>query len=1132
MNALTIGNVPSGSTAYLIHRSLTQPNQPLIVIEKDLNAARRLAGELAHLYANHSDTPIHFFPDWEILPYDSFSPPSELISRRLNLLAKLPQLSKGIVVISITTLMHYVPPLKWLLGERFHFQVGQQLNTQTFMQQLGQAGYVRVQTVNEPRQFALRGSLLDLFPMGAHFPIRLDFFDDDIEQIRTFDPDSQLSLTTIEQFDLLPAHEFSLNEQSIKRFRTHFVEHFSTHHSTYQNISDGHTFPGIEFFLPWLHATPLDSLLDYLPSDCPVLLCEGVFKQAKLFAQQYQQRFEQRLELAQPCLTPEQLFFNIEQLKKALSAFPSTQLKLARQTLSDQNQNSPLRPLPESINGFSSLVKLEELNPMRVICCLESQRHIEQCQHQLGSMNLLSQPIDDWESALNTSVEKHGFAIIVAPFSKGFHDPVSGLIVLTHRELFGIEAISDYQQNIRSATPHTDFHTALHSISHLELGEPIVHAQHGVGRYNGLDVLDVDEYQQDFVTILYDNADKLYVPINDIDLLSPYVGDKEHAPLHILGSNKWSKETQKAQKKIEDVAAQLLEVYAKREARSGKAIKLTDTYNQFANQFPFAETPDQTKAIEEVIHDLKASKPMDRLICGDVGFGKTEVAIRAAFITASAGLQVAILTPTTLLANQHYQNFLDRFSQWPINIRIVSRLQSNTDNKATLEQLNSGHIDIIIGTHRLIQQDVHFKQLGLVIIDEEHRFGVKQKERFKQMRAEVNLLAMTATPIPRTLNMAFSNLRDLSIIASPPPNRVAIQTFTREWDSALIKEAILREIHRGGQAFVIHNEISTIERMKRQLSALIPEATIGIAHGQMPEQQIEQVMDAFYHQRQQILLATTIIETGIDIPNANTIIINRSDKFGLAQLHQLRGRVGRSNHQAYAYLIVPSLAALKGDARARLNAIGQATALGAGFQLAIQDMEIRGAGELLGDQQKGHIQQLGFNLYMEMLERTIKQLSDQALSADTQLLAAPCDVQLSVNALIPSGYIEDIPTRLSFYNQISQAEEADQLQRIAFEMLDRFGTPPQEINHLLAAHELKLHARRLGIQELFASEEQMLIKFTQHTPVTPEHLIQQLSRHKHWKMTGPTKLRINAEMPDPIDRIEGIKAALSQLTTT
>ncbi len=1103
-----IGLVPQGAEGYQIAQSLA-PNQQTLIIAKDIHAAKRLESELQML---RPDCKIVLFPDREILPYDAFSPPADLVSKRLSVLADLVNGQPLCLIVAVQTFMHYLPPTSWLAGEQFQFEVGHKLNIATFIERLGKAGYVRTQTVEQPREFASRGFLFDVFPMGQHLPFRIEFFDDEIENIRIFNPDTQRTLEHVTKIDLLPAHEFTLTADAIRHFRNQYIDHFEvdSRSNIYQSVSDGKPFMGIEAFIPWLHPNGCESLLNYLQPTAHHIICEGVWLGAKRFYKDCQDRYNNRRSLAQPSLAPETLFFEPKLLKATLTERSHTSLHTARQTIAQGTVNAPLRPIgANAINGIQTLINLSDLKAQNIICCLESRRSLEHCQRAFGQLGVVSQQVERWQDAILMNVEKQGVSLMIAPFLRGFFDKDQSRLVLTQFELFGDEAMVEPKHVNMQRRVHHDFQTALHNLSQLELGAPVVHADQGVGRFNGLQTLDINGQMQDFICLLYADNDKFYLPIHDLDLLSPYVGNSDLAPLHKLGATRWNKEKEKAQKKAEDVAAQLLEVYAKREAREGLGIEVTDDYLRFSDEFSFVETPDQAQTIQAVIDDLAQIKSMDRLVCGDVGFGKTEVAIRAAFIAAMAGKQVAILVPTTLLANQHYQNISDRFSHWPIRVGLVSRLQSNATNKKTLEALANNQLEVLIGTHRLLQPDVMFCQLGLVIIDEEHRFGVKQKERFKAMRAEVNILTMTATPIPRTLNMAFSKLRDISIIASPPPNRVAIQTFVREWDQALIKEAISREIYRGGQVFFIHNDISSIERMRRTLLELMPDLDVGIAHGQMPEKEMEVVMEAFYHQHQQVLLCTTIVENGIDIPNANTIIINRADKFGLAQLHQLRGRVGRSDHQAYAYLFVPSLSLLKGDARKRLDTIAKAQDLGSGFQLAIQDLEIRGAGELLGDQQKGHIQLIGFNLYMEMLERAINNMSDQDLQSDAPVQAKPLELNLGVNALIPADYIDDVPTRLNLYQRINQTHGTDQLLDIRHELIDRYGRLPDECEHLFQTHLLKHLARPIGLEKIYANDQQLQLQFKTDAPINTSVLIRQIQQNpEHWRLRNATTLVI------------------------
>ena len=1066
------GQIQVGSVAYHIAHSIAN-NQQFFVVEKDIHQAQ-LTTELLQCYL--PDANIHLFPDRETLPFDSLSPPPECTSRRLQILRDLGTNQPLIVVAACSTVMHYLPPKQWLIDAHFSYQVGDRLDMQQLAQRLSHSGYQAVATVQQPGEFAIRGALFDLYPMGSDLPFRLDFFDDSIESIRLFDPENQRTIETRDHISLLPASEVQLEQDNISQFRQKFYHSFPNklHSAAYSSVSEGQLFAGIEYFLPWIHTLPLSTIWDYLHDACQVVLCPSVKRSATEFQRVYRQRYKNLQSFSSPSPTPDSVFLSTDTLLD--------RAQTAHWLLTEKSEeNAQLLTLPKAcLDGFLTPQNLMRHKPNQIICTVESARYAEHCIRELGQTGLVAQLVDNWRQALEMNVSQHGVAVIVAAVERGFFDAKAGRYVVSHFELFGTQAISNQQDGSTKRAVHADFQGSLHDISQMHIGAPVVHIEYGIGRYQGLHTLDVaNGQQQDFICVQYAEGESLYLPITNIDVLSPYMGNADMAPLHNLTAKKnWKKECEKAQKRVEDVAAELLSVYARRETSNIKAFKTDDRYQRFQEEIPFMLTDDQQKAISEVLDDLAQSKPMDRLICGDVGFGKTEVALHAAFVTALSGKQVSILVPTTLLANQHYQTFQDRFSKWPLRIGIVSRLQGKDKQKTTLEQLENGSLDVIIGTHKLLQKGINFKDLGLLIIDEEHRFGVKQKEQFKALRSDVNVLTMTATPIPRTLNMAFADLRDMSLITSPPPGRIPIRTFVRGWDSALIKEAAEREIQRGGQLFFIHNKVQSIHAMKRDLEMIVPKANIAIAHGQMPEREIEQIMEQFYHQQFHILLCTTIVETGLDVANANTIIINRADAFGLAQLHQLRGRVGRSSHQAYAYLLVPESGAITPHARKRLEAIEQAQDLGAGFQLAIEDMEIRGAGELLGDQQKGHMQKIGFNLYMQMLAKAIEQITGKL---DTHVSrewgdTINCEINLGFNARIPEEYIADIPTRLRFYHRMHKSQSVEALNNLRFELLDRFGILPEVLENLITIHKIRQQSSKIGIVKLDAHSESAFLQ--------------------------------------------------------
>ena len=1119
-----VGNVTTGSFAYYLAQNIDATAQSLI-IEKDIYQAQRTAALLRMFQPKWH---VELFPDYETLPFDSVSPPIECISQRFRVLRALAEGENIIVVASCSTAMHYLPPKPWLVDAHFSYKTGDTLDTQQFSKQLVNAGYSLVSTVLDAGQFAVRGAIFDLFPVGSPHPFRLELFDNICESIRIFDVESQRTISLCDSISMLPTQAIELSESNIMHFRSMFYQKFpnSIRHDSYRSISDGKVFAGIEYFIPWLHQQPLDTLWDYMQESCQCFYAPSIKKSAQQFEKNYRQRYSSMIDFEQIALDPSLLFLTYKELLDA----PKMHAQWLYVDKQPDSHNASLQKIPALAYGFKGIKHLQKQHAQNIICAVESARYIEQCRNELGQLGIISQVAESWQQAKEFNLAQQGVALIIAPIEKGFIDTEKQLVVLSQLELFDQPAIFEQKSTTQqSQVQHKDFQTALHSISQLEVGSPVVHIEYGVGRYDGLHTVNTsDEQQQDFIRVLYAEQESLYLPIASTSLLSPYIGNPDEAPLHKLTANRaWKKEREKAEKNVEDIAAHLLDAHARRTMHSSKSIMPDERYQKFCTLCPFIETEGQQKAIQDVLTDMKSNIPMDRLVCGDVGFGKTEVAIRAAFVAASAGVQVALLVPTTLLANQHYEQFQDRMTGWPIRIGLLSRLQNSSENESVLERLRAGKLDIVIGTHRLLQKDVQFPQLGLLIIDEEHRFGVKQKEQFKHMRSQVNILAMTATPIPRTLNIAFSKLREISVIATPPPGRVSIKTFVRNWDNALIKTAIERELQRGGQVFFVHNNIKSLQRIKHDLQKILPAAQIGIAHGQMVEREMAQVMADFHHQRQHVLLCTTIIENGIDMANVNTIIINRADQFGLAQLHQLRGRVGRSTHQAYAYFITPDITQIKTDAKKRLNAIAKAHDLGAGFQLAIQDLEIRGAGELLGDQQKGHIQKIGFNLYMEMLARAVDNLSvtseGNAQKSSTQAAAdikLPSEINLGFSAIIPDEYIDDVPTRLQFYQRMNSTQNIQELDVIRAELLDRFGSIPQVLEMLFETHSIRHRIGNMGIKRIDAFAERIYFELYDSAHFNHEALVQHLQEKPSiWNMKSPKILQIKRNTTDAEQRI-------------
>jgi len=1112
---------PHGSALALAIASAARSHDGIVVaVARDTHAAHTLEGELRG-FAD-ADLPVLHLPDWETLPYDVFSPHPDIVSQRVATLFRLPGLTRGVLVVPVATLLQRLAPRSFIQGSNLALRVGQTLDLQAERRRLDGAGYRHVPQVLEPGDYATRGALIDIFPMGAGEPYRIELFDDAIETIRTFDPETQRSQEKVERVELLSAREFPVTDQATRAFRVLLRERFEIDPRRcpiYQDIREGSTPAGIEYFLP-LFFEHTETLFDYLAPGAMLVLAENVLDAAEAFWATTCDRYEQRRhDLERPVLPPTELYLAPQSLREHLNLMPRIDV-LAADDAHDAvllgTQPAPVVPInlrePEPGAALRSFLGSYS---GRVLIAADSPGRREALIEQLTSLATRPEVVSGWRAFLDGDQR---LAIGVLPVEDGFALDAPQLCVLGERQLFGERA----QQARRRRRAARDPEAIIRDLGELSEGAPVVHADHGVGRYRGLIKLDVGGAPGEFLAIEYARGDKLYVPVSQLDLVSRYTGTSpELAPLHSLGGDAWEKAKRRAAERVRDVAAELLDIYAKREARQGRAVVLDrPLYEQFAASFPFEETPDQHTAIESVLVELQKTRPMDRVVCGDVGFGKTEVAVRAAFAVAQAGRQVAVLVPTTLLAQQHYRNFTDRFADWPVRVELLSRFRSKKEVDETLKKLADGTVDVVIGTHKLLSDEIRFKDLGLVIVDEEQRFGVRQKEQFKKLRAEVDLLTLTATPIPRTLNMSMAGLRDLSIIATPPAHRLAVQTFITPWDAAQLREAFQRELSRGGQVYLLHNEVDTIEKTAREIEALIPEARVRIAHGQMPERELESVMLDFYRQRFNVLVCTTIIESGIDVPSANTIIINRADRFGLAQLHQLRGRVGRSHHRAYAYLIVPDRKAMTADAEKRLEAIASLEELGAGFALATHDLEIRGAGELLGEEQSGQIQAVGFSLYTDLLQRAVAALKDGRvpdLDGDDR---GHTQIELHIPALIPDDYLEDVHTRLMLYKRIAGAADAEALVELQVEMVDRFGVLPEPTRNLFAVAEIKQRAAALGIRKLDLGNHGGRIQFTPKPKVDPMTVIRMVQRlPKVYAFDGQDKLRVKLELPGAAERL-------------
>ncbi|MBE0364215.1 transcription-repair coupling factor (superfamily II helicase) [Pseudoalteromonas ulvae UL12] len=1128
------GQLTGSALSIAIAQGVKSHDSLVVLITPDTPSALKLEAELEYLLPEHS---VMVFPDWETLPYDHFSPHQDIISQRLATLNRLKQSKTGILLLPVSNLMLRTAPAEFIYGNTLVFKQGDKIDPQQLRLNLDGAGYLNVQQVMEHGEFAIRGSLVDIYPMGSKEPIRLDLFDDEIDSIRLFDVETQRSSKPIAKIDLMPAHEFPTQDKDIETFRIAYREHFgatSDQDSIYMQVSKGAWPAGIEYYLP-LFFDKLATLFDYLPDDAVMMTLGDIEHSAQGFWQDVEKRYENRkVDPLRPLLAPVALYQPIEELFANIGRF--SRIALSQATLGTKAGHHNLNAaLIEDIRvdhqakapfaAISDYLVKQKKAKNRVLFCVESEGRRESLLSLFKPTGIKVTTFDSFELFTNSDADT---GLIVCPLEQSVFLPGKpGLTLITEQELLGVKVS---QRRRRKHKYEASQDAIIRNLAELKVGQPIVHLDHGVGRYQGLQTLDAAGVQTEFVTITYNGEAKLYVPVSALHMLTRYSGGEESsAPLHKLGSDVWEKAKRKAAEKVRDVAAELLDIYAKRKVKLGNAFKHDkQAYRQFVDTFPFEETDDQKNAISAVLTDMQSNQAMDRLVCGDVGFGKTEVAMRAAFVAVNEGKQVAVLVPTTLLAQQHYENFKDRFANLAVEVDVLSRFKSTKEQNEVLKKLESGQVDIVIGTHKLIQSGINFKDLGLLIVDEEHRFGVRQKEKIKSLRADVDILTLTATPIPRTLNMAMSGMRDLSIIATPPAKRLAVKTFVRKGEADLKREAILREIKRGGQVYYLHNNVETIEKTAADLAELVPEASITTAHGQMRESELEHLMAEFYHKKYNVLVCTTIIETGIDVPTANTIIIDRADKLGLAQLHQLRGRVGRSHHQAYAYLLIPDPKAISKDAAKRLDAIESLEDLGAGFALATHDLEIRGAGELLGDDQSGQIQSIGFTLYMEMLEQAVEALKQGKEPTLENLLQQQTEVDLKIPALLPDDYIYDVNTRLSLYKRVASCQDNEQIDELQVELIDRFGLLPTPAKNLFAVQQLKFRAQQLGISKIEANIKGGFIEFGAQTKVDPRFIIALLQTNpKVYRMEGANKLRFNIEEPDSAARLTLISNMLN-----
>ncbi len=1113
-----------------IATAIQNESRLFVVVTPDTQTALRLEHEISFFLQD--EFPILHFPDWEVLPYDVFSPLPEIVSERLKALAKLPEVTRGALVLSISTLMQRLAPREHILANSFSITIGSTFNLDLNRLKLEAVGYQCVSQVVQHAEFAVRGAIVDLFPMGSQYPFRIELFDEEVESIRTFDPETQRSITKVDAIQLFPAREFPFTDEAISHFRQSFREAFPENYqknTLYQDVSKGITPSGIEAYLP-LFVDSTETLFDYLPPTTALVLPETLQQSAEQFITEIDERFQQRkYDLERPLLAPEKLYLKADEFIQHIERFRRINLteKIKENGWHAESKSLPIVSIDQRLKEPASRLKAFVANSdSRVLFVAETAGHREALIDQLRGFKINVKQIDHWQQFI---LLKDSPCIVVAPLDHSLYLQQAGLAIITESQLSGDKA---QQRRRRKKSAARELEKIVNNLNELTVGSPVVHQEHGVGRYLGLQVLKFGDIDAEFLALEYANEDKLYVPVSALDVIGRYTGvNPETAPLHKLGGDQWSKAKRKALEKIHDVAAELLDIHAKRALNKGHAFVYEERdYLAFADAFPFEETPDQQTAIDTILDDMTSGQPMDRVVCGDVGFGKTEVAMRAAFIAAQSARQVAVLVPTTLLAQQHFQNFRDRFADWPFRVEVLSRFITPKRQKAIIADLAEGKVDIVIGTHKLLSKEIKYRELGLVIIDEEHRFGVRQKEHFKAIRQEVDLLALTATPIPRTLNMAMAGLRDVSIIATPPPNRHAIRTFISEWIDSMVKEACQREIKRGGQMYFLHNDVKSMDKMARELEKLVPEARIEIAHGQMAERELERIMLDFYHQRFNVLLSTTIIESGIDIPTANTIIINRADKLGLAQLHQLRGRVGRSHHRAYAYLITPPKKLMSKDALKRLEAVETSGELGAGFMLSTHDMEIRGAGELLGDGQSGQIQEIGFTLYTELLERAVKALKSGKQPELNAPMHTGTEVDLQTAALIPEDYLPDIHARLVLYKRIASSDTKEDLRDLQIEMIDRFGLLPEQVKVLFAVTELKQQADRIGVKKIDAYSEGGRLLFNADPKLNMQQLLILIQTQAHiYKFEEGDKLRFTQKFATTDEKIEFIAALLAQL---
>mgnify|MGYP006418043153 FL=1 len=1117
------GNCFKSVDACVLASKLSENDGLSLVIAPSISELTRLHREL-EFYLDGTGVDLLLFPDWETLPYDQFSPHKEIISERLSTLYQITQVSTGVVLASAQTLMHQLCPQEYILSRVFKLKVGDRLNLKKIRSRLVDINYNQVSQVEIQGEYAIRGSIIDIYPMGAEIPYRIDLFDDEVDGIRTFDIEDQRTVDSIENINLLPAREFPFDKSSISKFRTNWRDCFQSDprlSPLYLQVSEAQMAAGLEYYLG-LFFDKLHTIFDYLPKATTIYSIGDIQNSVNEFWQSITTRNERfGHDLTRPILDKNEVYIEPQSFMQELKDFPQVMLVESEVENGTTRSNIEFTKVPDikmdikkTSETGARLNTFLQSSDNRILFCAESIGRHQILEQILRNHGVAPQNISSWKEFINSESQ---YNVCVAPLVNGYVSCKQGFSIVTEFELFGRQYHPTSKRN-KNAKFVSEY--AIKNLAELKLNDLIVHIEHGIGRYKGLITISANGSESEFLAIEYAEDAKLYVPITSLHLVSHYSGAAvESITLHYLGSDKWRRAKDKASKKAQDTAAQLLAIYAKRETKQRQKFQVNCIeFDEFVSSFPYEETEDQIKATTDIINDLQATRPMDRVICGDVGFGKTEVAMRASFIVATSGFQVGILVPTTLLAEQHYQSFLSRFSEFPIEIAVLSRFQNKQEQLKILEKVKEGKIDIVIGTHRLIQDDVAFNNLGLLIIDEEHRFGVKQKEKFKKLRAEIDILTLTATPIPRTLNMAMGGIRGLSIIATPPSKRLSVKTFVREFNISLVQEAIERELQRGGQVFYLYNNVKGIEKKAQEIVAMVKNANVLVAHGQMPEKQLEDTMNDFYHLRGNILVCTTIIETGIDIPTANTIIIERADKFGLAQLHQLRGRVGRSHHQAFAFCLTPPADLITSDAKKRLEAIESLETLGSGFTLASHDLEIRGAGDLLGDDQSGHIQEIGFQLYMDILNKAVKAIK-QGKSLES-FDDKNCDIDLGIPALIPENFLPDINMRLVLYKRISNVTNKEELNYLGLEMIDRFGKLPEPTENLMKITEFKLNMLKLGINRIKIGRKGGKIRFDQKPKIETEKIIN-LVRHnpENYRFESPVEIRVKKDLLEAAARI-------------